>query len=110
MNPLDLLVAPVLFFSIWGGFRFFKRTSSTETKKPNIPKSSNVGVVPKNKQQVYPFQYHNDIVCPMCRRTLRLTEHKFCSCSDHITNHFHTTCKDNYGHGCGFKWIMKTAQ
>jgi len=110
MNPYDLLVGPVLFFGIWGGFRLFKRSKVTENKKPNIPKASDVGVIPKITEKVFPFQNHWTTSCPMCRRNLELISHTFCSCNKNKNGHFHVTCKNREGYGCGFKWMMRTAQ
>lgn len=110
MNPYDLLVAPLLFFSIWGGFRAFKRSNKVETKKSNIPKPSNVEITPKAEEKVFSFQRPWDTVCPMCRHEVHLLRHTFCSCEKCSFGHFHIYCRDSQGYGCGYKWTMKTAQ
>ena len=75
MNPLDLLVGPLLFFSIWGGFRLFRNT-----KKPNIPKPNDVEASFKIEEKVFSFQTPWGTICPMCKEDLELLNHAYCSC------------------------------
>lgn len=108
MDPLlYLMLAPVVFFGSW---RVFQASRKTTVKKPNIPKSSDVGVLPKVEERVFPFQTSWNTVCPMCKEELKLLSHKYCSCGKSHTGHFHITCSTRNGYGCGYKWMMKAAQ
>jgi hypothetical protein len=103
MNPFDLLVGPLLFFSIWGGFRFFRKKdppAHTETK---------------SVKKFYEYQKPGETYCPMCNQLYNFNSHKFCTCETCPVGHFHITCvgtfiggaKKGQACGCGFEWIMK---